>query len=83
MASVSYQVLLTEASTGQGLEAVTAGTNAPAGGAGYVEIRIDQTATAITDGNVPGGTRALKKGEVVQLINYLLQYLLRDTAVIE
>jgi hypothetical protein len=81
VAAISYSIALTEAATGQGLEAVIAATNAPA--AGSVEIRIDQTAAAVTDGNAPGGTRILKKGEVIQLLNYLIQYLIRDTNVIE
>ena len=81
MAAVSYSIALAELATGQGLEAVIASTNAPA--AGSVEIRIDQTAGALTDGAAPGGTRALKKGEVIQLLNYLTQYLMRDTNVLE
>jgi hypothetical protein len=56
-------------------------TNAPA--AGEVEIRMDQTATAVTDAQSTTGTRALKKGEIVQLINYLQQYLIRDTNILE
>ena len=81
MAAVSYTITFALLATGQGLEAVQVGTNAPS--AGEVEIRIDQTATAITDGQSTTGTRALKKGEVIQLINYLTQYLIRDTNVVE
>ncbi len=75
MASVSYSIAV-----GQTLEQVTAGTNAPSAGAGTIELRIDQTATAITDG---GATRTLKKGEVWEAIVKLMQYLERDTNVIE
>jgi hypothetical protein len=81
MAAISYSVTFALTSQGQGLEAVIAATNAPA--AGEVEIRIDQTATAITDAQSITGTRALKKGEVIQLLNYLIQYLMRDTNVLE
>ncbi len=75
MASVSYSIAV-----GQTLEQVTAGTNAPSGGAGTIELRIDQTATAITDG---GSTRTLKKGEVWEALVKLMQYLERDTNVVE
>jgi Zn-dependent alcohol dehydrogenase len=81
MAAVSYNVTFALLTTGQGLEAVQVGTNAPA--AGELEIRIDQTATAITDAQSTTGTRALRKGEVIQLLNYLQQYLIRDTNVLE
>ena len=81
MAAVSYSLAITETSAGQGLEAVVAGTNAPA--AGSVEIRIDQTAGAITDGSVAGGSRILKKSEALWIIQILTQYLLRDTNVVE
>ena len=77
MASVSYQVDFTLATAGQGLEAVTIGAAAPTSGAGFVEIRIDQTTTALLDGS---GTRALKRGEVIQLLNYLIQAIERDTS---
>jgi len=80
VASVSYQVILQESATGQGLEAVTIGAAAPTGGAGAVEVRIDQTATAITDGLSGTGTRALKRGEVIQHLEYLIQAILRDTS---
>lgn len=76
MAAVSYTIAV-----GGTLESVTAGTNAPS--AGSVEIRIDQTATAVTDSSVSGGVRAPKKGEVQQAIRTLEQYLLRDTNVTE
>lgn len=78
MAAISYSVTFAQTATGFGVDAVLASTNAPS--AGQVEIRIDQTATAITDG---AGNRALRKGEAIQLLNYLTQYLIKDTAVIE
>lgn len=81
MAAVSYSLAIAETATGQGLEAVVAGTNAPA--AGQVEIRIDQTATTITDAQSTTGTRALKKGEAQWIINILTQYLIRDPNVLE
>jgi hypothetical protein len=81
MAAISYSLAIAETATGQGLEAVVAGTNAPA--AGSVEIRIDQTAGVITDAAASGGTRALKKGEAQWIINILTQYLIRDTNVLE
>lgn len=76
MAAVSYTLV-----AGGVLESVIAGTNAPSAGA--VEIRIDQTASVITDGNAPGGVRILKKEEARQLIQILEQYLIRDTNVVE
>jgi len=74
MSAISYTI-----GTDPNLELVTAGTNAPS--AGSVEIRIDTTAGAITDGNAPGGTRQVKRGEVQALMRVLEQYLLRDTAI--
>lgn len=76
--AISYQIEFTESAQGQGLEAVVVGAAAPTSGAGFIELRIDQTATAITDAQSTTGTRTLKKGEVVQMLNYLIQYLLRD-----
>jgi hypothetical protein len=79
VAAVSYTIAV-----GGTLETVTAGTNAPS--AGTVEIRMDQTATAVEDNNpLTGGaaTRAPKKGEIQQLIRILEQYLIRDTNVLE
>ena len=73
MPSVSFQVQI-----GQALEQVTVGANAPAGGAGMVEIRIDQTAASVTDGNVPGGTRIIKRSEVQALMRVLEEAILRD-----
>ena len=73
MAAVSYII-----SVGGNLESVTAGTAAPTSGS--VEIRMDQTATSVTDN---GTTRALKKGEIQYLIRILEQYLIRDTNVVE
>lgn len=69
MAAVSYFI-----APGGVLETVTAGTNAPS--AAGVELRIDQTATTVTDGS---GTRPLKRGEVYTLLKIIEQYLLRDT----
>lgn len=76
MAAVSYTIVV-----GGTLESVSAGTNAPS--AGSVEIRMDQTTTAVTDSSVTGGTRAPKKGEIQQAIRILEQYLIRDTNVTE
>ena len=76
MAAISYVI-----SVGGTLETVTAGTNAPSSGS--VEIRIDQTATSVTDGQSTTGTRAPKKGEIQQLIRILEEYLIRDTNVLE
>ena len=81
MAAISYSLAIAELATGQGLEAVQTGTNAPA--AGSVEIRIDQTATSVTDAQSTTGTRALKKGEAQWIINILTQALLRDPNVIQ
>lgn len=75
MAAVSYSITV-----GQTLEQVTAGTNAPSGGAGTVELRIDQTASTVTDGSA---TRTLKRGEVFALIKILEEYLTRDTNVVQ
>jgi hypothetical protein len=76
MAAISYSILV-----GGTLETVVAATNAPA--AGSVEIRMDQTATSVTDAQSSTGTRAPKKGEIQQLIRILEEYLLRDTNVVE
>lgn len=76
MAAVSYTIAV-----GGTLETVTAGANAPS--AGTVEIRMDQTTTAVTDGQSTTGTRAPKKGEIQQLIRILEEYLIRDTNVVE
>ena len=83
MAAVSYQLSLAQTATGYGLEAITVGVAAPTGGIGFVEIRMDQTNTAITDATVVGATRALKKGEIRNIINYLRQYLDRDTSILQ
>lgn len=69
MAAVSYLI-----TAGGVLETVTASTNAPS--AVGVELRIDQTTTTVTDS---GATRALKRGEVQQMLRILEEYLLRDT----
>jgi hypothetical protein len=81
MAAISYSLAIASTAQGMGLEAVVAGTNAPA--AGEIEIRIDQTVTAITDAQSITGTRALKKGEAQMLLRILEQYLIRDTNVLE
>jgi hypothetical protein len=75
MASISYSISL-----GQTLEQVTVGANAPSGGSGTVELRMDQTATAIADGSVPGGTRMMKKGEIHQMLVTLVEQLIKDTS---
>lgn len=72
MAAVSYSIGL-----GQTLEQVTPAANAPS--AGTVEIRFDQTAGAVIDANAPGGTRAVKRSEVQQLMRILEEYLVKDT----
>jgi len=76
MAAISYII-----SAGGTLETVTAGTAAPT--SGTVEIRMDQTITAVTDSQSTTGTRAPKKGEIQQLIRILEEYLIRDTSVVE
>jgi hypothetical protein len=76
VAAVSYSVVV-----GGTLEQVVAATSAP--GAGQIELRIDQTATTVTDSQSTTGTRAPKKGEVLEAVVKLLQYLIRDTNVIE
>lgn len=76
MAAVSYSILV-----GGNQETVIASTNAPA--AGSVEIRMDQTVTAVTDAQSTTGTRAPKKGEIQALIRVLEEYLIRDTNVLE
>ncbi len=75
MAAISYSIAL-----GQPLESVTSGVNAPSGGNGTVEIRFDQTVTAVTDG---GGTRALKKGEIFTMLKILEERLINDPGVVE
>ena len=76
MAAISYII-----SAGGNLETVTAGTAAPT--SGTVEIRMDQTATAITDYAYAGNQRAPRKGEIQALIRVLEEYLIRDTNVLE
>jgi hypothetical protein len=87
MAAISYAIAMNQLLNGSviqgsGLEAVVPGTNAPTS-TYEVEIRIDQTTTAVTDAQSTTGTRALKKGEVIQLLNYLIQYAIRDTNLLE
>lgn len=76
MAAISYVI-----SVGGTLEKVTTGTAAPSSGS--IELRIDQTAGAVTDGAAPGGTRKLKKGEAQYLLRILEEYLIRDINVVE
>ena len=76
MAAISYSLVI-----GGTLEQVVATTNAP--GAGQVEIRMDQTATTVTDGQSTTGTRAPKKSEIIFALENMIQYLVRDTNVIE
>jgi hypothetical protein len=76
MAAISYVI-----SVGGNLQTVTAGTNAPSSGS--VEIRMDQTATSVTDAAYAGGTRAVKKGEVQALIRVLEEYLIQDSNVFQ
>jgi hypothetical protein len=73
MAAVSYVI-----GAGGTLETVTTGTNAPS--SGVVELRMDQTTTTVTDNAV---TRAVKKGEIQQLIRILEEYLIRDTSIFQ
>ena len=70
MSAISYIV------SEPNLEKPTTGTAAPT--SGRVEVRIDTTANAITDGSAPGGLRALKRGEVYSLLKVIEQQLLRD-----
>ena len=76
MAAISYII-----SVGGTLETVTTGTAAPTSGS--VEIRMDQTITAVTDAQSTTGTRAAKKGEIQQLIRILEEQLIRDTNIVE
>jgi len=72
MAAISYVISL-----GQTLEQVTPGTAAPTSGS--VELRMDQTATAVTDAQSPTGTRALKRGEIFTLLKILQEKLSVDS----
>lgn len=74
MSAISYVI-----GVDPNLEKVTAGTNAPSSLS--VELRIDTTSNAVTDGNAPGSTRALKRGEIQALMRVLEQYMLKDTAI--
>lgn len=80
MAAVSYSLVI-----GGTLEQVVATTNAP--GAGQVEIRMDQTATTVTDPSNPQvvntTTRAPRKAEIILALENMIQYLIRDTNVLE
>ena len=64
MAAVSYSIV-----AGGVMTSPVQATQAPS--AGVVEIRIDQSANAITDSNAPGGTRTLKRGEALYLLDIL------------
>lgn len=75
MAAISYQIAVS-----QNLEQVTTGTAAPTGGSGFIEIRMDQTAAAVTDAQ---GNRIMKKGEIYALLKILEEYLIRDTNIFE
>ena len=75
MSAISYTLTL-----GAPLESVIAGTNAPA--AGQIEVRFDQTVTTVTDGSVPGGTRAVKKGEIYTMLKILEEKLINDSTVL-
>ena len=70
MAAISYTLTL-----GAPLESVVTGVNAPS--AGQIEVRFDQTTTTVTDAQYPGG-RAVKKGELQQMIRILEEKLIND-----
>lgn len=76
MAAISYSLVI-----GGTLEQVVAATSAP--GAGQVEIRMDQTATTVTDAQSTTGTRLPKKSEIIFTLENMIQYLIRDTNVTE
>ena len=61
------------------LEKVTSGTAAPT--SGQVELRINTTSNAVTDGNAPGGLRALKRGEIFALLKVFEQKVLNDASI--
>lgn len=69
MAAISYLI-----APGGTLETVTQGTAAPTSAG--IELRIDQTTTTVTD---KGSTRALKRGEIQQLLRIIEEALIRDT----
>lgn len=72
MSAISYSISL-----GQTLQQVVSGTQAPS--AGSIELRMDQTATSITDAQSPTGTRALKRTEIYTLLKTLEEMLVADT----
>ena len=78
MAAVSYSW-----SAGQTLEQVTTGTNAPSGGSGTVELRIDQTAGTVTDGAFAGSVRPISRKDVWDALVLFMQYLERDTNIFQ
>jgi hypothetical protein len=94
VAGTTYYVSATGLTTAAFQVAATPGGTpiTPAGGGsatptvfvlGAVEICMDQTITAVTDSQSTTGTRAVKKGEIQQLIRILEEYLIRDTNVVE
>ena len=72
MADISLQIKVSQTQ-----EDVTLGTASPTGGAGCIEVRINQTANAVTDASYPGG-RAVKRSEVVLALVTLLERLQKD-----
>ena len=71
MAAISFSI-----GADPNLETVVAATSAP--GAGQVEVRINTTNNAITDGS---GTRALKRGEIQALMRTIEQEILRNASI--
>ena len=72
MAAVSYTW-----AAGQTLEQITQGTLAPTS-TGTVEIRMDQTAGIVTDGNFAGGVRPVSKKDIWDALVIFMQQLERD-----
>jgi hypothetical protein len=72
MSAISYSILV-----GGTLQSIVVAANAPA--AGSIELRMDTTATSITDAAYPGGVRAVKRGEIQALIRVLEEYLVVDS----
>lgn len=78
MASISYQVNM---ATGQvSLENVAAGVAAPTGGSGCIEVRVDQTANALTDA---GSTRSIRKSEVYHALMAIWEYVQKDVTYLQ
>lgn len=63
------------------LEQVIVAANAPA--AGQIEVRLDQTATTVTDASYAGGLRAPRKGELITALENIIQQIVRDTTILE